>query len=252
MISMARIRSIMNWLPIKWLPITLSIGSGFLLLVLFLLVIQIDHDLVHADPIMPPDGYPKLSASIKTASPSLVSTGGAKLTYTVEIRNTGAYTAADTTLTDVLPEQVTFNEAESSVPPAPQFDGTTLSWNGEVGFDQTVVISFNVTISPSFSGEVINTALISNPMIDEPVSVVATSMVTDDPIFTIEKTSFPDLPGANKPITFTIIVANEGQPAVNLPITVTDQVPADTSPRSVGVDGTISPDESFVTWNRTS
>jgi len=247
---MERIRSIFSWLPVSWLPITLSIGGGFLLLVLFLLLIQIDHDLVHADAIMPPEGYPKLSASIKTASSSLVATGGAKLTYTVEIRNTGAYTATDTTLTDVLPEQVTFNEAESSVPPAPQFDGTTLSWDGEVGFDQTVLISFNVTVSPSFSGELINTAVISNPMIADSVSVVAITMVTDDPILTIEKSAFPDLPGANKPLTYTVIVANEGQPAVNLPITVTDQVPANTSPRSVGEDGTISSDDSFVSWNR--
>ncbi len=250
MISSVRIRSIFKSIS-SWLPITLSIGGGFLLLLLFLLVIQIDHDLAHADPIMPPEGYPKLSASIKTVSPSLVKTGGEELTYIVEIRNTGAYTASETTLTDVLPEEVNLNEAESNVPPAPNFDGTTLSWDGEIGFDQTVVISFNVTISASFSGEIVNTAVISNPMVDESVSVVATSMVTDDPIFTIDKTSYPDLPGANKPISYTIIVANEGQPAINLPITVTDQVPTNTIPRSVGDDGTISPDESFITWNRT-
>lgn len=241
-----RIRKILNWLPIT-LPVTL----GILLLILFIGLAQVDLFVAHADPIDPPEGYPKFNTSIKTVSPTLAHTGEAELTYNVEIRNTGAYAGIDTTLTDVLPDEVTLNAAESSAPPNPDINGNILSWTGDVGFDQTVVISYNVSVSPTFFGEILNTATISNPLLDEPVIVSAASNITNDPVFTIEKTAVPTLPGANKPLTYTIIVGNEGQPAVNQPITVTDQVPANTSPRSVGQDGKISHDETFVSFTRT-
>jgi uncharacterized repeat protein (TIGR01451 family) len=58
----------------------------------------------------------------------------------------------------------------------------------------------------------------------------------------------PPKPGANKPLVYTIIVTNRGQPAVNLPITVTDQVPISTTLRDVGPDGIDS--GNVVTWTR--
>lgn len=56
------------------------------------------------------------------------------------------------------------------------------------------------------------------------------------------------MPGANKHLTYTIIVGNEGQPAINLPITVTDQLPANTVPGSVGPGGEFSQD--FVSFTQ--
>jgi hypothetical protein len=48
------------------------LGGVFLLMVLLLAV--------RADPIDPPEGYPKLSLSVKTVTPTLAATGGVTLT----------------------------------------------------------------------------------------------------------------------------------------------------------------------------
>jgi uncharacterized repeat protein (TIGR01451 family) len=123
-----------------------------------------------------------------------------------------------------------------------------LTWVGEVGFDATVVVSFSVDVSDTFSGVVQNTAVISAPMITRPVTVTAETVVTDVPIFQIEKTAEPEKPGANKLLTYALAVTNQGQPAVDTPITVTDQVPANTTLSSVGPDGSVNGD--LITWNR--
>src|SRR4030065_653806 len=52
--------------------------------------------------------------------------------------------------------------------------GGILTWeNGVVGFDASVVITFSVTVTPGYEGIVSNTAVISDPMIAEPVPVMA-------------------------------------------------------------------------------
>ncbi len=221
----ARVRSISGWLPL-----TLPVLTGVLLLIGFVSLVQGGLGKAHADPIDPPEGYPKFNTSIKTVTPTLAHIGGEKLTYKIEIRNTGAYTGFNTTFKDVLPAGLKYNgDAWSSVPPAPTFSKGILRWSGDVGFDETVVITFSAKIKPDFSGIVRNTAEIKHRLLDEPVEVSAETIVSDDPILTIEKTSEPGLPGANKPLTYTIVVRNEGQPAVNLPITVTERIPKNTS-----------------------
>jgi uncharacterized repeat protein (TIGR01451 family) len=206
---------------------------------------------VYADPIPPPEGYPKLSLSVKTVTPTLAHTGGVTLCYAVEIRNTGAYTATGTVLSDTFPAHTTYNDdGEASVDPQPEVTSDTLTWEGEVGFDASVVISFSVAVSPELEGIVRNTAVLSPPLIAEPVSVTVETIITDYPILSIEKSSEPAVPGANKPLIYTLAVANHGQPAVSLPITVTDRVPDDTTLRQVGDYGFTSPVSDVVTWTR--
>ncbi|MGD8791268.1 MAG: hypothetical protein PVF47_01855 [Anaerolineae bacterium] len=206
----------------------------------------------YAEPIDPPAGYPKLSLSIKEVNPELANTGGAVLHYVVEIRNTGAYTAANATLSDTIPAQTTYNDdLWASVPSTHTFENGVLSWMGDVGFDTTTVVSFSVTVSDSYAGSVLNTAVISQALIAKPVTVTAETIVTDDPILVLDKSSEPAKPGANKPLTYTLEVVNEGQPANSTPITVVDRVPADTTLNSVGPDGTSSPGGDVVTWTRT-
>ena len=60
---------------------------------------------VHADPIDPPEGYPKLNLSVKTVTPTLAPTDGHTLQYHIEIRNTGAYMAEDATFERCYPGQ---------------------------------------------------------------------------------------------------------------------------------------------------
>ncbi len=211
------------------------------------LAVSGNQPVAYAHPVEPPAGYPKLELSTKTVTPTLAHTGGMTLYYTIDIRNTGSYTAAGTILTDTIPTGTSYNgDAWSSVAPTPVVTGGVLSWQGDVGFDATVVVTFSVTVAPTLTGIVSNTAVISNPAIAEPVTVTAETMVTDDPILTIAKSSVPLKPGANKLMTYTLTVANLGQPAANLPITVTDRVPLSTTVQEVGGSGFT--DGQVVTW----
>ncbi|MGD2078815.1 MAG: hypothetical protein PVH18_10550, partial [Chloroflexota bacterium] len=207
--------------------------------------------LVHADPIPPPEGYPKLKLSSKMVTPTLTHTGHITLSYIIEIRNTGAYTAAGTTLSDSLPAGTAYNgDASASAGITPTVSGGVLRWEGDVGFDDTVSIRYSLGISPAFSGTLRNTAVISHPLIAEPVSVAAEMLVTDDPWLTIKKTASPAIPGADQPMTYTITVGNIGQPAVNLPITVTDAVPLSTTYRAAGQGGHYDPNTNEITWQQ--
>jgi len=203
-------------------------------------------------PIPPPEGYPKLSLSTKVVTPTLAKADGAILTYNLEILNTGANVASDVSLTDAIPANTIYNgDAWSSAPPAPVVANGVLTWeNGTVGFDTSVVIKFSVTVIPGYEGIISNTAVISDPMISEPVSVLAETRITDTPMFEIAKTAAPDLPGTNKPLTYELVVTNQGQAAVATPITVTDFLPADTTFLNAGPGGTYNPDDNVVTWHR--
>jgi len=204
---------------------------------------------VFAAPIDPPAGYPKLNLSTKVVVPPLVGPGGATLHYSVEIVNTGAYTAYNASFADTIPISTTYNnDAWVSEGSAPVLTGDTLEWMGDVGFDSSVVISFSVDVTSTFSGTIVNSAVISHPMISSPVSVSAETTVTDRPIFRISKTSEPSKPGKNKPLIYWLTVENTGQPAVSYPITVTDSIPSDTTYSSAGTDGEL--DGSVVIWRR--
>lgn len=235
----------------RGLRLALVITGGFLLVSMVVLFARSASQRVHAAPIDPPQGYPKLSVSTKQVNPTVASKGGAVLHYTIDVRNTGAYTAENVTVTDLIPDNTVYNsDAQSSSPPAPTFADGVLSWVGTVGFDSHVVIDYSVTVAESFEGIVENEAVISHPQIPQPVILSAKSRVTNDPILEIQKTSAPSKPGANKPLVYTLTVTNQGQDAVNLPVMVVDEVPLNTSDPEAGFDGEVNQDESLVTWNR--
>ncbi len=234
---------------------------GFLLAIIFISFVRIAADEARAaaalpsvpsSPIAPPAGYAKLILSHKTVTPSLAPTGGAVLHYRVEIVNTGAYTGFNVVMTDTIPAHTTYrNDAIASRSPAPTFLPAkgALTWKGTVGFDSTTVISFSVNVTTTYSGVISNTAVISHSTLTRPFRISAEAMVTDDPLFKIEKTSTPAIPGANKPLTYTITIKNIGQAATNLPVTVTDDIPLNTTYlRSVG--GSYTDPNKTVTWNR--
>jgi uncharacterized repeat protein (TIGR01451 family) len=203
---------------------------------------------VQAAPIPPPEGYPKLSLSAKLVSQPLAGVGGEILTYTIEIVNTGAYTASGVTLIDPIPPNTTYKDNAVASAGVVSFTNGVLGWTGEVGFDDTVYVTFGVDIDPAFVGVISNTAVIDHDMIPATVMVTAETLVTDKAVLKIEKTSSPDKPGANKPLTFNLKVTNVGQGG-NLPLTVTDTVPANTVVSGVVPDG--SETDGVVTWNRT-
>ena len=210
------------------------------------------HSVLAVGPIPPPIGYPKLALSTKVVTPTLANTDGAVLEYNLEILNTGAYTALAVTLTDVIPFSTTYNgDAWSSAPPTPVISDGILTWeNGVVGFDASVVITFSVTVTPGYEGIISNTAVISDPMITEPVTVMAETRVTDQPMFEIAKTATPALPGKNKPLMYELVVTNQGQAAVDTPIIVTDFIPTDTTFLNASPGFTYDPIGRAVMWDQ--
>lgn len=183
-------------------------------------------------------------------TPPLANTGGAVLEYRVELRNTGAAAATGTHYSNPFPANTSYaGGATASSGPAPQVNAGTLTWSGLVPFNETVVISYNLTVDPAFAGVLLNEGVISQADIAEPVTVTTEAVITNDPILEISKTSVPELPGPNQPLTYTISVTNVGQPG-SLDLTVTDNVPVNTTLVLPVPGGTPSPNNRQVTWNQ--
>lgn len=210
------------------------------------------HKVFALGPIPPPVGHPKLTLSTKVVTPTLAAPDGAVLEYSLEILNTGAYTASHVTLMDAIPASTTlYGEIKSSAPPTPVFtDGMVLWEHGVVGFDTSVAITFSVIVTPGYEGIISNTAVISDPMITAPVTVMAETRITDRPIFEIFKTASPALPGRNKSLTYELLVTNQGQPAVDTPITVTDFIPTNTTFLTASPGFSFNPIDNVVIWTR--
>jgi uncharacterized repeat protein (TIGR01451 family) len=204
--------------------------------------------------IPPPDGYPKLSLSTKVVTPTLEHTGENDLEYVITILNTGAYTAEQVTLADTIPLSTTYNgDAVASPASTFEFANGVLSWQGEVGFDASVVITFSVKVSPEYDGGIlVNQATIDDPMIAEPVTVMAETRVTDDPIFEITKTSTPEIPGPNKQLTYELRVTNVGQDADGTAINVADFIPLNTTFIKASPGSSYNDLDKVVTWDLSS
>lgn len=193
-----------------------------------------------------PEPRPKLLLSTKAATPLVVTSPGT-VTYTIVLRNTGATAAPDAVLYDPFPAGTTYN-GDAQASEGTLITGTAgLTWTGEIGFDASVSITFSVSPVATFTGRLTNTAFVSQPAISGPLTLTAVCTVTDQPILRILKEGEPLLPGANKPLTYTLWVSNFGQPAAALPITVTDSVPADTTLLAVGAGG-ITDTLGHITW----
>jgi len=235
------------WLRLLYLLGCTLAGLSACVLLMVLMIDRPTATWVYAEPL--PGGTPKLTLSTKTVTPTVASVGGDVLTYTVHLINTGAWTATATSLTDLLPDAITYISGSAQASSGSVIvQGSVLTWSGDIGFDSDVLITFSVDVSPTFMGPVTNTAVVTNAMISPPLTLTAVTSVTDVPLLSVDKVSAPALPGPNKLLVYTLTVANGGQPAVDLPITVTDQVPLSTTLNEVGVDGTAV--GNTITWTR--
>ncbi len=233
------------WLTVAMLAAIASVWG-------LLMLAQFNAVAVQAAPIEPPTGYPKLNQSRMTVDPSLANVGGARLEYVIEIINTGAYTASGVSMVDELPVEVTFHSASTSSGNLPVYEAGEVSWFGEVGFDSTVLITLTVDVAGTFEGILENQAVISHPDIDEPIWVSAETVVTDDPLLTITKSSTPEKPGPGKLLTYMLEVSNIGQPANGIQLSVSDQLPDNTSYQDADPDGSYNDTTEDITWNRTT
>jgi uncharacterized repeat protein (TIGR01451 family) len=236
-------------LILRAVNLALIFAAAFLLVCGALLFARKTAGRVYAAPIPPPAGYPKLSLSTKTVQPELALPGGANLKYQIEILNTGATAAKGARLADLIPAHTTYLYDVQASAGTTDVNGDLLTWSGDVGFDSSVLVSFSVKVDAAFKGTITNTAVITQAQISHPVSVTARTVVTDQPIFTIQKTGSPEKPGPSKPLTYALKVTNIGQPASSLAATVSDQLPQNTTFLDAGSGGQASPDKSSVTWH---
>jgi uncharacterized repeat protein (TIGR01451 family) len=231
--------------------VVLSILIGVVIVALAIILTgHVTPAIIRAEPL--PGGWPKLSLSTKVVTPTITAPGNVTLTYNIRLINTGAWTATAASLVDVLPAATTYisGSLHASSGVAVVSDNV-LTWTGAIGFDSSAEITFSAQLSPVFtSGQVINSAVVSDALLTAPITLTAVTTVTNYPILSIAKMSAPRLPGASKPLAYTITVANNGQAAFELPITVTDRVPLSTSLRAIGAGGVTSPISDVVTWTR--
>ena len=236
-------------LPLCWLGLPFSTLLGLLVCAWLLWVVgHAAPPIARAEPL--PGGAPKLILSTKTVTPTLTTPGSVTLTYLIRLVNTGAWTATAASLTDALPAALDYiNGSLQKSGGAAMVVNDVLTWTGDIGFDSAVEITFSASLDPGFTGVVVtNTAVVSQPQIAVPITLTAVTTVTNSPLLSVHKASTPALPGANKPLVYTLIVTNGGQPVTNQPITVTDQIPLNTTFLSVSPEGVTS--GNTITWTR--
>uniref|UniRef100_UPI00301B33EA DUF7927 domain-containing protein n=1 Tax=Leucobacter sp. USHLN154 TaxID=3081269 RepID=UPI00301B33EA len=200
------------------------------------------------DPIAPPPAeteHPvntpgfELSKSVDPASGSTVDTGNV-LRYTVTGENTGETVLDPVSITDDLSEvlaHATYNgdaaAAINGVPvAAPTVAGEELSWNGVLEAEQTVTITYSVTVGPEAAGEnLVNvvTAEATPPGGDEN-TIVPPPVETDNPVnvpgFSVSKSADPEAGSRVDPgsvVRYTVTGVNTGETALD-PVSIVDNL----------------------------
>lgn len=117
----------------------------------------------------------------KTADPASGTTvrTGDTVTYTVTITQRGEGVVSDAVVTDDLSgvlDDATWNDDATATAGAVARSGNTLTWTGELALDQTVTVTYSVTVTATGSAELHN--VVTSPderAICDPASVCATT-----------------------------------------------------------------------------
>jgi len=147
---------------------------------------------------------PKLEI-IKTDDPDPVAVGGI-LNYTIVISNVGYAEATGVVLSDTLDPQVTFNSAT----PAPDSYNGVVTWIiGTIAPWEVLTHTLSVTVSPTATGQIENTACVDYVEDEELCDPELTDILR--PELVIRKMAEPDPVGLGQPLTYMIEVENIGQ-----------------------------------------
>lgn len=171
-------------------------------------------------------------------------------TYAITVRNDGPSTATQVTVTDTLPDYLTYVSGDGtdwSCTAPNQVVTCDLDGSLGVGAGQTTTVHLEVKVASGHTGEIVNEA---------------TATATEDPDgSTDDDTNTPDLRSdlevekthtgdavAGDPFTYDLKVTNHGPSDTVGPIVVTDSVPAGLTYTSVsGTGWACDPDEDAVT-----
>ena len=182
------------------------------------------------------------------------------VTYVVRLENNGAAPLADLTLTDDLGgysfDQATLYplsyKADSlhyyvngAAQPAPAVTpGAPLTVSGisvPAGGNALIVYEASVTAfaSPAEDGSIVNTVSVSGGGLTAPVTASATVTAAAGPELTITKSLTPETVGADRQVTYTFTIENEGNAATAAEdeVTVTDTFDPALTNLTVTLDG---------------
>lgn len=176
-------------------------------------------------------------AVTKTSSP-VPAVPGETLTYTLTVTNAGPSTARDVTLVDAVPDGIENPVFYTDRDPAPS------AWTGtytipELAPGVSVTVTIQGRLSPSATGRLVNTAVVTGTTPDPDLS---DNMDTDDqPIIpsadiSIVKTASPNPAVPGQIVTYTLTVANAG-PSDAQNVIVTDSLPAPLTNPEYSLDG---------------
>ena len=164
----------------------------------------------------------------KTDSPDPV-VAGTPLTWVVTVTNNGPSDATGVVLDDVVPAGVTVNSI--SAPCAGGFPCTI----GNLASGASVPVTINVVVDPGVTGVITNTASVSGNELDpdptnntatEPTTVIASTDLQ------VVKTDSPDPVVAGEPLSWTLVVTNNG-PSDATGVVLDDVVPAGVTVNSI-------------------
>ncbi|MDY7079798.1 MAG: hypothetical protein SXV54_23185 [Chloroflexota bacterium] len=179
---------------------------------------------------------PLINLAVTKSGSSGAVTAGSFLTYTVVVTNSGPWSAAGVMLTDTLPLSVTYDSATLS-----QGAGCGESGGGSGGPGRTVVtctlgtllptdaatVTIAVTVGPLARGMITNTVEVVGVGVDLDTNdnvYTETTTVNAEANLAVAKSGSSGVVTAGDPLTYTVIVANDG-PSAATETTLTDTLP---------------------------
>ena len=180
---------------------------------------------------------PNLWESTKTVDKS-VAAPGEELEYTIYVYN-GGNQSASVSIADLIPANTSYVTGSLSYTGGSgSCDGTTVSWNGTVGFVSSETITFSVSItSPLANGTIItNTAPIVENGIKTYTRTVTTTVLSAPRLTNSTKEVTSNSVGYGGILTYTITLLNDGTQGST--VYLTDTIPSGTQYRPGTVDWT--------------
>ena len=187
----------------------------------------------------------------KGAAPNPVLAGGI-LTYTLVATNLGPSAATGVTVSDSLPATVTFVDASSTVGSCSYVAPTVTCAVGSLASGAGATIS--IRVRPQAAGSLSNTATIGGTEGDpDPTNNTATATTTVNPggDLSVTKTGSVNPAHIGQPLTYTIVVRNDG-PYAAANVTLTDDLPKNAGygdPSTTRGTCTIKPAKRLMTCN---
>ncbi|MGG5258682.1 CARDB domain-containing protein [Phycicoccus avicenniae] len=175
------------------------------------------------------DATPSADLSITKRMTPAAPVPGETVTYTLDVRNDGASSAASVMVADRLDEALVGVVARTSVGSCTVGSGNVLSCSlGTLAPDADASVTVTATLDPAFTGTLSNTATVSSPTPD-PNATDNTDTVSGDAApsadLSVRKTMSPAAPVPGQEVTFTLTARNDG-PSTAVDVKLEDQLAA--------------------------